>query len=204
MGIQVSTTCSSRLFEKTKIITLFKAGKQRNDTPHYCPVSILNITHKVLERLVLNRIQFEIGKILPVEQVGFRAIRSVADNNNQNETPKQYQNECGIYRSHTAAYDIVRRHELLYKLTSVISCKKTTMLIEYMPTNRRYQVFIGDQKSRSRTIDNGLPQSSVFVSALFDIYVHDLSNTITFKFQCADDIISEYIRVRTWRYKRRH
>lgn len=54
-------------------------------------------------------------------------------------------------------------------------------------TNRMFKVHIGDQHSRWRKISNGLPQASVLVPILFILYIHDMSETVTRKFQYADD-----------------
>lgn len=63
------------LLKRAKIITILKPGKQGTNVSNYQSVSFLSITYKLLERLVLNRIQPEIEKILPVEQAGFRKNR---------------------------------------------------------------------------------------------------------------------------------
>lgn len=42
-------------------------------------MSLLSVTYKILERLVLERIQPTIDKIVPIEQVGFRENRSFTE-----------------------------------------------------------------------------------------------------------------------------
>lgn len=159
-----------KLFKKTKIIAILKPGKEGTDVTHYRPVSLLSATYKVLERLILNRIQPEIEKVLPVEQAGFRenrgcaeqvlALTTLVENGFQNIMKTNV-----AFIDLTAAYDTVWRYGLLYKLASVIPCINTLTLIDNMLTNRRFQVFMGEKKSRWRTISDGLPQSTSLVSA---------------------------------------
>jgi len=186
-----------KLFKKTKIIAILKPGKLSTDASHYCPISLLSTTYKILERLILNRIQPEIEKILPVEQAGFRTNRSCAEQvfvlTTLIEKGFQYNLKTNVaFIDLTAAYDTVWRHGLLYKLANVISCKKILTLVENMLTNRRFQVFMGDKKSRWRISSDGLPQSSVLAPTLFNLYIHDLPITSSFKFQYADDIALAY------------
>jgi hypothetical protein len=75
----MNTAYFPKLFKKTKIIAILKSGKEGTDATQYRPVSLLSATYKALERLILNRIQSEIEKVLPLEQTGFRANRSCAE-----------------------------------------------------------------------------------------------------------------------------
>lgn len=62
--------------KKTKVITVLKPGKEGDDPADYRPISLLSITYKLFERLILNRIEPTINEILPKEQAAFRAHRS--------------------------------------------------------------------------------------------------------------------------------
>jgi hypothetical protein len=55
-----------------------KPGKSPNDPKSYRPISLLNITGKIFERILTNRLNFllESHNLLPPEQFGFRARRS--------------------------------------------------------------------------------------------------------------------------------
>jgi hypothetical protein len=61
-----------------------------------------------------------------------------------------------------------------------------------MLSNRYFQVFLGDQRSRWRRLHNGLPQGSVLATILFNLYMSDLPPTAAKVFQYADDIAVTY------------
>jgi Reverse transcriptase (RNA-dependent DNA polymerase) len=55
-------------------------------------------------------------------------------------------------------------------------------------SNRFFRVFLGDQCSRWRRLNNGLPQGSVLAPILFNLYLSDIPSTTSKLFQYADDI----------------
>jgi hypothetical protein len=55
-----------------------------------------------------------------------------------------------------------------------------------------FQVFIGDQSSGWRYLNNGLPQGSVLAKILFNLYISDLPSTAAKVFQYAEDIAVTY------------
>jgi hypothetical protein len=59
-------------------------------------------------------------------------------------------------------------------------------------SNRFFQVFLGDQSSRWRRLNNGLPQVSVLAPILFNLYMSILPSTDAKVFQYADDIAVTY------------
>lgn len=72
-----------------------------------------------------------------------------------------------------AVYDTVWREGLIYKLMKAILCFKTCRLIHRLPANRLFLVYINDTKSNVWKLNNGLPQRSILVSILFNIYTVD-------------------------------
>ncbi|GJQ82629.1 hypothetical protein Trydic_g9936, partial [Trypoxylus dichotomus] len=62
-----------------KVIMIKKPGKPSNDTKSYRPISLLPITSKIAERVILNRLNEateELG-IIPHYQLGFREGHSI-------------------------------------------------------------------------------------------------------------------------------
>lgn len=126
-------------------------GKDVSEAAHYRPISLLSVTSKIFERLVLERIQPAINKIIPVEQSEFRKNRGCIEQVMALTTfiENGYQNKLKTNITLidiSAAYDIVWRHGLLLKLAKTITCKTIVELIDKMLLNQQFQVFMGNRK----------------------------------------------------------
>lgn len=181
------------IFRKTKIIALLKPGKDPSLPQSYRPIALLSISYKLLERLILNRIAPTIEALIPIEQAGFRTGRDCSDQVLSLTTFVEAGFEkklksVAVFLDLTAAYDTVWKEGLLLKLIKAVPCIKIITLIENMLSNRLFQVYSEHNKSRFRKLNNGLPQGSVLSPILFNLYTHDLPETVSRKFMYADDI----------------
>lgn len=186
-----------KLFKVTKVIAVLKPGKEGTDASHYRPISLLSMTYKLLEKLILNRIQETIDTIIPTEQGGFRKNRSCCDQILTMTTLIESGFQRGLksaaaFVDLTAAYDTVWREGLLFKFAKIIPCQKLMFLLNNMLCNRRFRVFLNGKASRWRMLNNGLPQGSVLAPILFNLYIHDIPDTISRKIQYADDLALVY------------
>jgi Reverse transcriptase (RNA-dependent DNA polymerase) len=68
-----------KLFKQAKVITILKPGKDGSNASHFRPHSLLSFVYKLLERLILQRIEPLIDEIVPVSQAGFRKHRSCSE-----------------------------------------------------------------------------------------------------------------------------
>ncbi|KAG5882043.1 hypothetical protein JTB14_032553 [Gonioctena quinquepunctata] len=87
----------------------------------------------------------------------------------------------------TAAYEIVWKQGLLYKLLRLIPCKTTVRVIYNMLGNRLFRVVMGNSMSNWKKLNNGLPQGSVSAPLLFSCYIADMTTTKSRKSGYADD-----------------
>ena len=180
-------------FKQSKVIAILKPGRDQDDPKNYRPISLLSVAYKVLERMLFQRISPLIEEVLPPEQAGFRSCRNCCDQvltlTNYIETGFQKKLKTGVaFVDLTAAYDTVWKDGLLYKLYNAVPCGKVVNLIDSMLSNRKFRVFVGENSSSFKYLNNGLPQGSVLAPLLFNLYVSDLPITKCRKFIYADDL----------------
>ena len=63
-------------WRKAKVIAIEKPGKDPKEAANYRPISLLSVSYKLLERLVLQRITPTVEALLSPDQAGFRHGRS--------------------------------------------------------------------------------------------------------------------------------
>lgn len=180
-------------FKKTKIIAILKPGKKADAAENFRPISLLCILYKLLERLLYKRISPKILDKIPVEQGGFRPKRNTIDQvlalTTHIEAGFQRNLKTGLALIDlTAAYDTVWRHGVLYKLIKIIQCDTLYTLMNNMLSNRYIYVYLDDNVSRQRTLNDGLPQGAVLSCLLFLLYIGDVPGTYCRKFIFADDL----------------
>jgi hypothetical protein len=61
---------SGKIPKLFKVIMMFKPGKDGSDPSHFQPISLLSIVFKILERMILQRVQSLIDAVVPVWQAG--------------------------------------------------------------------------------------------------------------------------------------
>lgn len=182
-----------KAFKLSKIIAVLKPNKPRDKVESYRPIALLSCCYKLLERLLLNRLGARILEHIPPEQAGFRPNRSCVDQvlslTTHIEAGFQKQQKTAVaFVDLTAAYDTVWKEGLLYKLAKIVPCYTTLRLINNMLSDRHFQVNHGNNLSKQRKLNNGLPQGSVLAPMFFNLYISDLPETDAIKFGYADDL----------------
>jgi uncharacterized protein YerC len=158
----VTTSKIPKLFKRAKVISIIKNGKDGTDSAHYRPISLLSVVYILLECLILQSIQPLIEDVPPINETRFCQHRSCTEQvialTTHIEAGFQHQfKTAAVLVDLTAAYDTVWREGLLIKFLEAVPCLKLFNLLNNMLSNRYFQVFLGDQSSRWRRLNNGLP-----------------------------------------------
>lgn len=183
-----------KIFKKSKILAVVKPGKPGQDPADYRPISLLCIPFKILERLILNRLDPFLDEKFPIEQAGFRKNRSCEDQvlalTTFIENGFQHQLKTFIVAIDlSSAYDSVWRHGLLHKFIKEFPCRRLANLLSNMLSNRLFCVHLNEETSEWKKLNDGLPQGLVLSLALFNLYTGDLPSTKSQKFIYADDMV---------------
>jgi hypothetical protein len=167
----LTTGKQPKLFKQAKMIAILKPEKDGTDASHYLAISLLSVVYKILERLILQRIQPLIEAAVPVSQAGFWKNRSCTEQvmaltSHIEAGFERKLKTRTIFIDLTAAHDTVWRDGLMLKFMRVISCSKISRLLN----------------SRWQRLNNGLPQGSVLAPILFNPYMSDIPITVSNQF----------------------
>ena len=188
------TTCTIPAVWKTaKVVATLKPNKEESDPKSYRPISLLCLTYKLMERIILTRINPIVEQHLPPEQAGFREGKSTTDQvtrlvNDIEESFKRKEKFGLLLIDLSAAYDTIWHKGLLYKLLQIIPDIHLVRFIMLLVQDRYFTLETSNgSRSRKRKLRNGLPQGSVLAPTLFNIYISDMPPTLSRKYLYADD-----------------
>ncbi|XP_077073341.1 putative RNA-directed DNA polymerase from transposon X-element [Siphateles boraxobius] len=166
------------VWRKAKTVAILKPGKDPSSPKSYRPISLLCITYKLYERLLLQRLMPLIDPKLTKDQAGFRPGRSCTGQLLNLTQHIEDGFECKLitgaaFIDLTAAYDTVQDRTMIRKLFDMTGDLDLCQIIKSILNNRRFFVQLNDKKSKWKAQKNGLPQGSVLAPLLFNIYTND-------------------------------
>lgn len=180
-----------------QIILIGKPGKEPTDVSSYRPISLLSVLSKLLERLVLGRLNVDLPQEnwIPDHQFGFRQkhstiqqVHRIVQTINKALEDKHY---CsGVFLDISQAFDKVWHPGLIYKIKHIFPAAYFNLLKSYL-TERTFQTKVNEEKSNYHPIHSGVPQGSVLGPILYVLYTSDIpesQNTVIGTF--ADDTAS--------------
>ena len=128
--------------------------------------------------MILNRVTPLLENHLIKEQAGFRSWASCTSQllNLTQHIEDGYQRGMitgAAFVFLSTAYDTVNHRFLTQKLYNITQDSQLCRVLQNMLSNRRFYVELNNERSRWRIQTNVLPQGSVLLPILFNIYTND-------------------------------
>jgi hypothetical protein len=172
-------------WKKAKVIPIPKPGKDHSDPSSYRPISLLCSLSKILERVLLNRINKFLNEhqILPPEQHGFKAKFSTTHQlhnliGKAKEMLREKASTGIIMLDVEKAFDRVWHDGLLSKMIDLNFPGYIIKMVKHFLKDRKFHVEIFGQKSKIFEIPFGVPQGAVLSPTLYNIYTFDIPKFI--------------------------
>lgn len=167
----------------SRVILVPKPGKPPNNVTSYRPISLLTTFSKLVEQLLLKRLQSYWGTTpaIPLHQFGFRRshstihqIHRIVDTAAAGFERKEY--TSAVFLDISSAFDRVWHRGLLYKLKSIIPDTYYRILCSFL-TDRYFFVSCGSEVSSLQLVRAGVPQGAVLSPTLYCVYTGDFPTT---------------------------
>ena len=172
-------------WKKANIVPIHKKGDKQT-LENYCPVSLLPICGKILERLMFNEMFnfFIENKLISSNQSGFKPGDSCI-NQLLFITHEIYESfDVGlevrsVFLDISKAFDKVWHDGIIYKLTQNGISGNLLNLLEDFLKERQQRVVLNGQVSTLKNINDGVPQGSILGPLLFLIYINGRTEGLT-------------------------
>lgn len=177
------------------VVAIPKSNKDVTLPTNYRPISLLSSISKILERLILNRLNrhLEINPVIPEEQFGFKNGHST--NHQLARITRQVKHGFAAKKSTgmvlldvEKAYNSVWQEAIIFKLQKTNCPIYLVKLIKSFLLERSFAVSVNSSMSEPHRIPCGVPQGSVLSPTLYNIFTSDvlMVDGVTYAF-FADD-----------------
>lgn len=193
----VNNSYFPKVWKLGKVVTIPKKDKDSSDPKNHRAITLLPNISKIFEVCINTRIikVLDSQKIINENQFGFKynhstihAINLLVSNVNWNFNKNLYTGACLI--DFQKAFDNIWVPGLIYKIIKYNFPFHMTVLLYNMINERQFVVnHRGVESTKHFSVVNGLQQGTVNAPILFNIYIHELLNTVPESIGFADDII---------------
>lgn len=170
-----------KVWRHGNVAAIRKPGKDPTDPRYYRPISLLCGFSKLLERVVLSRIEqvLDANEVLPEQQYGFRSGRSTTHQLKRmtamvSEGLHHRQSSGMLMFDIQKAFDQVWHEGLLYKMCRIGIPRYLTKMISSFLSDRTFEVVVNGKASSRKNIPFGVPQGAVLSPKLYCIFTYDV------------------------------
>lgn len=194
--------CFPTKWKEALVVPIHKSGS-KTLIKNYRPISILNVMSKIFEKIICDKISFNIKKCIPIEQHGFMQRRSTVTNlgvftDYILKVMDEKDQVDVIYTDFEKAFDRVDHVILLRKLDVLGIHGNLLRWFSSYVKNRMQAVKMGSARSNFLNISSGVPQGSILGPLLYNAYLFDISNCFKHsRFLMFADDKKIFLRVRT-------
>ena len=169
------------------MVPILKKDKPARDPTSYRPISLLPVGVKIVESLVLHRINpyLEERKLIPMVQTGFRKGNSTMINLKRMYTHAYTRSVRATHPESTVmvffdakkAFDSVWHVGLLHKAMKDGLPGRIIRFLRTWLNNRTLRVRVGQTLSKPVALESGVPQGSVLAPLAWNYYTGDVPTT---------------------------
>uniref|UniRef100_A0A803TV24 ribonuclease H n=1 Tax=Anolis carolinensis TaxID=28377 RepID=A0A803TV24_ANOCA len=168
-------------WRESEIITVRKSGKDPEDPNSYRPISLLNQDYKIFTKILVNRIEEIISKIVKEDQYGFikgrniaHPIRNVLNILNHNKKRKFALLKLDIYK----AFDSLNHKYLLQLMGNYGFDISFIKIVKELYSNSRARIRVNEGLTKYFKTERGVKQGCPLSPLLFALAMEPLADRI--------------------------
>ena len=197
-GIRMFLELTNEIYEKGEfpdtwknaiMVPKLKKEKSAKDPASYRPISLLPVGAKIVEALVLSRLNPYLEKrgLISVIQTGFRKGESTSTNLKRIYTNTYTKTIRATHPQPTilVCFDGKKAFDSVWHTGLFHKCMRDgipAIIIRFLRSwfqNRTMRIRIGEEYSRNITLESGVPQGSVLAPELWNYSTGDIPTTLT-------------------------
>ena len=194
--LSISTASVPKCWKQANVLPIYKKG-EKSDFGNYRPVSLLNVTSKVCEKVIF---KYLFNYFRDNNQSGF-----IQGDSTVHQLVFLYNTFCKalddkkdiriVFCDQSKAFDRVWHAGLIFKLQSQGVKGEALLWIKDYLANRQQRVVIEGNSSSWGNICAGVPQGSVLGPLLFLVYINDITEHIKSQIKLFADDTSLFITI---------